>query len=127
MQVERREVGAPVTDGDVLKKQAVSGSGREVPEDGPASPGQPSSWPQGEEQRPVPPSAYLLANRYILLDPPEGCPLHTCIDVTTEREMVCRVSQEPLIFFFFSIVAINSYLAYFPTPDWLALVTINDQ
>lgn len=85
MQVERRD---EVVREEVLKKPAAA---REVPEDGPHSPGTVQPPWAAEEQRQVPPSAYLLANRYILLDPPEGCPLHTCIDVTTEKEMVCRV------------------------------------
>ncbi|KAL1124638.1 hypothetical protein AAG570_001262 [Ranatra chinensis] len=38
-----------------------------------------------------PPSASLLANKYLILDPPEGCSLHTCIDVNTQQEFVCRV------------------------------------
>lgn len=42
------------------------------------------------QQRP-PPSASLLADKYLILDPPEGCSLHTCIHVHTRQELVCRV------------------------------------
>ncbi|XP_014247716.1 tribbles homolog 2 [Cimex lectularius] len=43
---------------------------------------------QEKTQAPV---ASLLANKYILINPIEGCPLHKCLDVVNDQEYVCRV------------------------------------
>lgn len=45
-------------------------------------------------------AASLLANKYVLINPTEGCPLHKCIDVVNDREYVCRVSTNATILVF---------------------------
>jgi hypothetical protein len=91
MQVERSAGGVGVVE-EVEVNPLKKGGSRErrLESSVPASLAPLSAAPP-PQQRP-PPSASLLADKYLILDPPEGCSLHTCIDVHTRQELVCRVS-----------------------------------
>ena len=54
-----------------------------------ASPSQPSLLTHPREGQ----SASLLGGKYILLDELEGSTLHRCLDISSQEELVCKVSE----------------------------------
>uniref|UniRef100_A0A0A9X162 Tribbles 2 n=1 Tax=Lygus hesperus TaxID=30085 RepID=A0A0A9X162_LYGHE len=98
MQVERESVSPDVElplkkEQDECPVAELSGvqPPQVAPPQGSAPPGAAASADKAERCSQQPSVASLLANKYVLINPTEGCPLHKCIDVVNDREYVCRV------------------------------------
>ena len=44
-------------------------------------------------------SASLLGGKYVLLDELEGSSLHRCLDINSQEELVCKVSNRHVFFY----------------------------